>query len=51
MQWTNLKQVKPWDVQTKNASIEGGHCVVPTGYGTIIILKVTKDWYLGYYMG
>jgi hypothetical protein len=32
-----------WDVQTKNANIEGGHCVVPTGYGTIIILKVTKD--------
>jgi hypothetical protein len=32
-----------WDVQTKNSEIEGGHCVIPSGYGTIKILKVTKE--------
>ncbi|WP_048188040.1 C1 family peptidase [Methanobacterium paludis] len=44
---------EPWDVQTKNASIEGGHCVIDAGYGKLTskkrleavvrIVKITKE--------
>ena len=31
------------DNQNTNTEIEGGHCVIPTGYGPIVIKKVTKE--------
>ena len=45
---TQFEKGQIWDVQTKNANIEGGHCVVPTGYGKYPnasgnVAKVTKD--------
>ena len=40
---TQFQEGKPWDVQTKNNKIKGGHCVIPTAYGAIKILKITKE--------
>ena len=40
---TQFQDGQIWDVQTKNAEIEGGHCVTPMGYGEVKVLSVTKE--------